>query len=268
MESIDVVVAGGASHVAALTSAVIELAQHRDIRRIGGASAGAISAAALAFGVPATKQRELLSAVLTGNKLKDRSLWPPARYGLFKGDALLDALRSIFGGARMGDARMPLRITVCDLWTRAPAVIDSEDPKHRHLRVVDVLRCSAAIPVFFKAWTLPEVWGNRLFVDGGTSANFTLGMFDDDPRRTIGLRLEAKQDAELRPVRNVGDFVGALAELVTWASDNAHISTKRFADVVRIPSPGSGFDFDLSEKEIEARWSAGRLKILEVFGAA
>jgi predicted acylesterase/phospholipase RssA len=257
-EQVDVVVAGGASHVVALAGALATLSQRVDIVRVGGASAGAISAAAEAFAVSAMIQRSLMSRVLTHNYLKDQSFWPLTRYGIYAGDNLLKALKEVFGEQRMGEALIPLRIMVCDLWTRHPVVIDSMNPEHAKLHVVDVLRCSAAIPVFFKAWTLPEWRGNRLFVDGGTAANFALGMFDDIPeRRTIGLRLKAEPLDDVRPVKDLASFAEAIATLVLWASDNAYISKKRFADVIQIPQLGSGLDFDLPVPLVNQRWEAG-----------
>lgn len=197
-----------------------------------------------------------MDQVLVDNYLKDKSWNPLYRYGIYKGDNLHAALESVFGDMRMGDALIPLRIVVCDLYTREPVIIDSRNPNHARLKVVDVLHCSAAIPVFFKAHVLPEVWGSRLFVDGGTAANFALGMFDDSDRRTIGLRLEPKR-GEVKPVRDLAGFAEAIGELVLWSSDNAHISTKRYADVVTLPALGSGLNFALSKKLIGDRWQAG-----------
>lgn len=255
-EDIDVVIAGGASHVVTLAGACTELAAQQNIVRIGGASAGAIRAAGHAFGIDVATMRTLMGTVLMNDHLKDKSWWPLDRFGIYNGDNLLKALKSVFGDKKMGEAKIPLKIMVCDLYTRSPLAIDSTDPKHAKLKVVDVLRCSAAIPVFFKAWTLPELFGNRLFVDGGTAANFALGMFDDSDRRTVGLRLQPAPP-DVKPVRDLPSFAEAIAALVMWSSDNAYISKKRFADVILSPQLGSGLDFNLSSKMIDDRWNAG-----------
>ena len=256
-EQIDVVVAGGASHVVTLAGALSALSAKHNIVRVGGSSAGAIASAAEAFAVQPELQRRLMHRVLTGNHLKDRAWNPLDRYGLYTGDNLYAALKTVFGSAVMGDALIPLRIMVCDLWTRRPVVIDSDDGRHAKLKVIDVLRCSAAIPVFFKAWRLPEWSGNRLFVDGGTAANFALGMFDDSDRRTVGLRLESCPVDDVQPVRDLASFAAALASIVLWASNNAYISQKRYADVINVPQIGSGLDFDLTAALVEQRWQAG-----------
>ncbi len=260
-EEVDVVIAGGASHVVTLAGACTQLGLQHDIVRVGGASAGSIRAAGEAFAILIEDQKKLMNTVLVNNHLKDRSWNPFDKFGLYAGDNLYAALKTVFGDARMGDALIPLRVTVCDLWTRTPVTIDSEDARHAKLKVIDVLRCSAAIPVFFKAWTLPEIWGNRLFVDGGTSANFAMGMFDDSDRRTIGLRLMPAPPDDVKPVKDLPSFVEAIATLVLWASDNAYISKKRFADVIQIPQLGSGLDFALSQKLIDSRWLAGEMAV-------
>lgn len=256
-EQVDCVIAGGASHVAALAGACTELSNELDIVRVGGASAGAIRAAGQAFEVNVGVMKELMHKVLVNDYLKDKSWWPLDRFGVYNGDNLYAALKSVFGDKTMGQARIPLKIMVCDLWTRHPTAIDSTDPQHARLKVADVLRCSAAIPVFFKAWKLPEIWGNRLFVDGGTAANFAMSMFDDSDRRTVGLRLKPEPLDDVRPVTGLESFAEAVAALVTWASDNAYISSKHYANVVLVPQLGSGLDFALTPKLIDARWQAG-----------
>lgn len=260
-EEVDVVIAGGASHVVSLAGACTELTTRVDIVRIGGASAGAIRAAGEAFAIDVGTMKSLMHQVLVADYLKDMSWMPMTRFGIYKGDNLHKALKSVFGDKKMGESLIPLRITVCDLWTRQPLMIDSENPKHMNLKVIDVLRCSAAIPVFFKAWKLPELFGNRLFVDGGTAANFSLGMFDDSERRTVGLRLQPASPDDVKPVRDLPSFAEAIGSLVLWASDNAYISKKRYADVITVPQIGSGLDFNLDKKMIDDRWNAGVLAV-------
>lgn len=257
-EEVDVVIAGGATQIGALAAACGELDEHVEIKRIGGASAGSIRAAGQAFRIPQPTMRGLIDEVLKDDYLKDRSWNPLHRFGLYKGDNLYKSLQRVFGDKRMGEAKIPLRVVVCDMYTRKPVVIDSQNPEHARLKVVDVLRCSAAIPVFFKAHVLPEWRGNRLFVDGGTAMNFAMNMFDDSDRRTIGIRMApGAGDDDVRPVRDLASFIEALVALIMWASDNAHISSKKYANVISVPAIGSGLNFALTQKELDARWQAG-----------
>lgn len=264
-EEVDVVAAGGAGHVVTIVSGMATLSEHVDIRRVGGASAGAGSAAGEALGLTPERMKKLMKKILQNDYLKDGSWNPLDRYGIHNGDNLHKELKGAFGDAKMKDAIIPLRIMVCDCWTRRPVVIDSENPEHAELLVADVVRASMAIPFFFKAWRLLSWRGNRLFVDGGTAANFALNMFDDVPeRRTIGLRLQSAELGDyVKPVKSLRDFVEAIAALVLWASDNAYISKKHFANVILLPQIGNGLDFDLSDDLFEARWKAGREAVLE-----
>jgi predicted acylesterase/phospholipase RssA len=256
-KQIDLVIAGGGSHIVGLAGAAFTLAGHRDVVRVGGASAGAIMAAAFAIGLDESAVKKLLGKFLGGGLL-DLSLWPPHRFGLYKGDALERALKQTFGEMRMNDAHIPLRVVVCDLYERRPLIVSSDKDEHKKLKIVDVLRCSSAIPGFFRAHTLPEVFGNRLFVDGGVAANFNMGMFDDHPhRKTVGVRLFQDVIGKPEPVRSVGAFAVAMAELLTWSSNNAHVSTKRWQDVIQVVTHGSGLDFSLAPEAQERRWASG-----------
>lgn len=255
-QQVDIVLAGGASHVVGLAGAASALDTRVDIRRVGGSSAGSIAAAAIAIGMVGSGIKDALRKLLTP-KLLDLSWWPLHRFGIYAGDEMLAALKEVFGDRRMSEVYIPLRVVVCDLYERRPVTISSDHAGHGQLKIADVLRCSAAIPVFFKAHVLPEIWGNRLFVDGGTAANFAMGMFDDSSRKTVGVRLCQEAAGDAVPVRTLGDYGRAVADLLMWSSNNAHISSKRWQDVVNVPAPGSGLDFNLTASAFDERWRLG-----------
>ena len=260
-EPVCLVLSGGASHVVTLNGAVEAMSARRDVVAAGGASAGAIVAAAEAFALSTKVRREFFERYLARGRLLDRAWNPLDRWGVFAGETLHGALVEVFGGARaplkMREAVIPLRVVVCDLWTRRPVVISSDNPTHGDLLVADVLRASAAIPVFFKAWRLGGPFGARTFVDGGAAKNFPMQLFDDLEPRTIGVRLRHEEDGEVVPVRDLGAFARAVGELVMWASSNAHVSSKRWQDVVTVDAKGSGLDFDLRASEVERRHDSG-----------
>jgi predicted acylesterase/phospholipase RssA len=144
-EDIDLVIAGGATHVGGLAAAATEIDLAFNVRRVAGTSAGSLIAAAMAFGLTQSQLRAMVDSFLSPSLL-DRSLYPPHRFGLHKGDALRAVLTEIFGDARLGDALVPLKIVVCSLWSRTPVVLDSQDPRYAKIRVVDALMASCAIP--------------------------------------------------------------------------------------------------------------------------
>lgn len=256
-EVIDLVIAGGASHVVGLAGAASVLDAHVDIARVGGTSAGALVAAAIARGLTPDEIKRLLRPFLAGNRLLDRQFNPFNGWGLHKGERLRAALREVFGRARLCDVWIPLRVVTCDLFTRRPVVIDSTVKEHAEISLVDACYASAAIPLFFRAASIPGLWG--LFVDGGTVANAKGDLFDDVPtRRTVMVRLQERPADKVTPIRGVAEYVGAVADLLLHASNNAHVSRKLWADVVQVPTVGSGLDFDLSDAAFDARYSAGQ----------
>jgi NTE family protein len=258
-EPIDLVLSGGASHIVAIAGAALELDEHRcDVVRVAGSSAGAAVAAAIAFGITRRKIVSLLMRMLEGNTLLDSQVLPFFGWGWYKGEVLRQALRSVFGEMTMGEAHLHLKVVVCDVYTRRPVVIDSKNPDHADLLVVDALYASMAIPFFFRPGKLGGVFGNRLFVDGGTAMNFAMHVWDDVPeRRTVGVRVDPGSDNSERPTRKVSEYVAAIAELVLWAASNAHISKKLWADVITVPAIGSGLDFALTPGLFSERFSGG-----------
>jgi predicted acylesterase/phospholipase RssA len=257
-EVVDLVIAGGASHGVGLAGALSVIDLRHDVARVGGASVGALLAAALARGLSAGEIRDMLARFLSGGRLLDRQLNPLNGWGLHKGEALKAALEVVFGDARMCDCVIPLRVVTCDLFTRSPVIIDSQRAEHAMLRIVDVLYASSAIPLWFKVASIPGIFG--LFVDGGVVANAKHDLWDDEPsRRTIMLRLANDADTAVRPVRGLKDYAAAIVELLLHASNNAHVSTKAWADVVQIPArPGSGLDFALSPEVLSERYRLGQ----------
>lgn len=70
----------------------------------------------------------------------------------------------------MSDLYLPTCISVVDEETGLPVRICSDDPKVRHVHLIDVLMASAAMPVVFPSQTIPGFvppYGNGTFVDGG-----------------------------------------------------------------------------------------------------
>lgn len=256
-ETVDLVLSGGGSHVVGIASAGCALNARHDVVRVGGASAGAIAAAAIAVGMSTVEVRDAIKRVFTGKDLADLSFNPLHRFGLHGGGRLRSALRDVFGDVGFDDTLIPLKVVACDLYTRQPVVLDNKHADHRKLQLVDVLMASAAIPGFFKACHLPEAWGNRLFVDGGTAKNSPFSIMDDNPRATFGVRVRQEDDGEMRPVRSLGSYASAIAELLMWSSNNAHVPTKQWHDTMTLVVNGSGLKMKLTTDEVDERWAQG-----------
>ncbi len=273
LEEIDLVLGGGGSNVVSIAAVAYGVSKVRRVKRVLGTSAGSMAAACKATDMPAEKALSFLKENLGGNRLLDVSLWPPDRWGVFKGDALLRALERTFPGT-LGETKIPLYVVVCDLWTRQPLVLNSID--HPDIPIAHAVRTSAAIPVFFKAFEFSrKYFGNRLGVDGGCAMNYAMDRFDDSDRQTIGVRVRHRDQGSPRPVRDLTDFAGALADLFMWSSDNAHISAKHYQRTIDVVTDFDGLDFSLSPAQVDERWKFGvdiantvDLRSLEALNAA
>jgi predicted acylesterase/phospholipase RssA len=251
-ESVDYVLSGGGTLAAVHVGALAALLERKRVAAIGGTSAGSIVAAGYAVGMDTESMLNVFKDTFKSNVL-DRSWYPLNRWGLYKGDVIHQKLREVMPGT-MGSLDVDCRIVVCDLWTRRPVVVTRKT--HPKVLVADAVRCSLAIPGFFRAARL-EADNARLYVDGGVSMNFAHAVFDDLPERTIGARFLQQRKDEVRPVRNTVDYVKAMASLLMYSSDEAHISSKRYADVVTLQTSGNGMDFTLTDRQIDQLYDDG-----------
>ena len=248
-EDIDLVLSGSGTLVPCHVGAVARLQKEGfTIRRVAGTSGGAIVAAAVAHGWSAERMQYLARRFLRGGLL-DRNWFFPAGWGMYRGNRILSLFREHLPG-QLEDAGIPLGIFALDLETQRPALFSRENS----IETAHALRASVSIPLFFRAHKIPGERG--LFVDGGVTSNFALGVWDDVPeRKTVGIRFRSRQTR--RPIRHGPGFVTALVGSMLHNANRSHISKKRFQDVITIDSAGNSLDFTLSELEVEARFDEG-----------
>lgn len=253
IESVDVVYSGGGTLVACEMGAHAALMRRFNIEGVGGTSAGSIIAAAHGAGIPPDQLLTIMTEMFSGDVL-DASIFAWKRFGWHKGDKIRAMLGKYLPGP-MKALKRDVRIVVCDLWTGRPTVVTRLS--HPDALVADVVRASISIPVFFAAVRL-EQNNARLFVDGGCAINFAHDAFDDTQRRTIGIRLD-NDEIDIQPVRE-GDFKAyakGLARLFMDSSNRAHLSRKRWQNIITIPTVADGLDFSLTKEEIHRRYEEG-----------
>lgn len=253
----DLVLEGGGVKGIALVGAlsVLDAAGYR-FRRVAGTSAGAITGALLAAGMPMDRLEEVTRAV-DFPRLGDRtglaripiigpglSIW--RHQGVHSGAYLTDYLAAhleecgvrTFGDLRDDDPdsalpdhmRYRLIAHVSDIsrsrllrlpWDYRP--VFGLDPDEQS--VTEAVRASASIPFFFtpRQLTAPDREPSWL-VDGGMLSNFPISVFDrrdgSAPRwPTIGIRLSSRQptNAVEHRVKDLGTFGQALVgTLTSW----------------------------------------------------
>jgi len=252
--------------VKTLAGAAYALDKHAFVQGWAGTSAGALTAAAMAFSLPESDMQKILTDMLQRNRILDFSPFAWSRYGLSKWEALRDVVRKTWGErTMMGEANSALAVVVTDIYTRQPRVFSSwATPK---VRLDEVLPATAAIPFLAAAQTIPSAdTGNRLYCDGGVADNFALDIFADKPEKTVGLCLQGQVDGEVRPVRGLRDFVVAVAESALWES--ADLAARNDERVIPLKTSDSGFDFDQTPEQIRHGIESGRKQVAEALRGA
>ena len=218
------------------------------VTALAGSSAGALAAAAYAFGLPlrpepileATRDPELLRLAKSG-KLQSgllflRSLRRPA---LADPERYRQGLTRLFGDARVEDARVPLRIAAADLATGELVVLDRGP-------VVDAVLASGSIPGIFP----PKPLGSRLLVDGDVAEKVPVSAVADLGAGPL-VAVDVSNPGPIAPPRNSLETVLAAGEasrrrLKELALDRADL-------VVRIPleAPIDTFDLERAHEVYE-----------------
>ncbi|MEJ7685929.1 MAG: patatin-like phospholipase family protein [Variovorax sp.] len=163
-------VIGSGSVKCAAALGVVKVLTEAGIRidRVVGCSAGALFAAATAFGHDTAAATDIAVRTWTRdissrpNRLNYLRLLAPRlfrfkvdSFGLRRDDALMDRLHGVFGDKRIEDSTIPLHITATDFSTGELVEISKGS-------LVDAIRASLALPLAFA----PVRINGRLLVDG------------------------------------------------------------------------------------------------------
>jgi patatin-like phospholipase/acyl hydrolase len=147
---------------------------------IAGTSTGAIIAAALAWGMPVRRIKELYRTL--GGEMFRKPMLPRRFWYRYRADALSATLREVFGSATLGDARLRTLLMMV-LWnetTDSPWPLSnatgarfndrSRPDCNLDLPLWQLVRGSTAAPIYFPAEVI-RVGGRRVvFADGGLTS--------------------------------------------------------------------------------------------------
>jgi predicted acylesterase/phospholipase RssA len=254
------VIAGAGSNGVMEAGAIDAIRGKYNIVRAGGASAGAINAVAISAGI--SDVASVWKHFLTEGDLEDWKTWPlkplgvlTGGHGMIKGDRIKAALKSVIGDMALGDLKIPCKLVVGNLALRKIEVIDSERLDHRRLKVIDVLRCSLAVPFLIDAAQIDPA-SRTLYTDGGTGANAPAGIFDDAPDRpTVVIKFAS--DEKPRPVKSLREMIAAVFDIRQDAANLAMASTKSKLVTIELPNAGNSMDFSLDKKEVDRLYDLG-----------
>jgi NTE family protein len=204
------------------------------IERVGGASAGAITATMVSLGYRADEVKSTFMN-MDFSKFEDGGFTGPERllahYGWYKGDYFLNFIEEQIA-QKTGNARSTFaeikRPSYKDLYvigtelTQQLSVVFSAE-QSPDMAVADAVRISMSIPLFFAA---PKV-GDNIFCDGGVLNNYPITLFDKqryladasgDPdddvtnTETLGFHLDNLSHPSVHTITNVVRFAGEVYE--------------------------------------------------------
>jgi predicted acylesterase/phospholipase RssA len=266
------VLPGSGTRLPSLVGAIEVLAEHYDIAAVAGTSGGGVVALAYALGLTPPQMRALMQDVLCRKDLLDRgAFWERTGLALYRGRKAHQLLLETFGERSIGEAEVPVRVAVGDLWTRRARLIDWR--RHNDVRAADLARCTMAINGFFDPWRL-RPGDARVFCDGGVGLNVPAAAWDDHvDLPTIVVRFSDQQ-----PVHTLADLLsdehpvvspvrandplalaGATADLLLDASAAAFPSRKSEVMELVIESDADGLAFGLKPSEVDRRRKHGIL---------
>jgi NTE family protein len=230
----------------------------KNITRVAGTSAGAISASLLAIGYSAKEITEIIVNTPI-ESFNDDGFVPRGtkrlitNFGWYKGASFLMAIEQLIFD-RTGNAHL----TFADLHRLASSFpfrdlyvvgVDLSDQKavvfsyehYPNMRIADAVRVSMSIPIYYKA-----IWLNKegfvieepkpednchLFVDGGIVMNYPIEVFDNTQyiagmkgsnhifnKETIGLRLDRMEQISLEVEKGGGIAPFEITDLNSYMS--------------------------------------------------
>ncbi len=302
MADADLVLEGGGVKGIALVGAITVLMERGyTFQRIAGTSAGSIVGALVAAGFTADELTSTVNAI-DYSKFQDGHPWDQViigklldlldHNGVYRGDYLKSWLGEQL--ARKGTssfADMPytdpdgravpperaykLVVNVSDITQGALRQLPWDYQTHYGLDpggtpVVDAVRCSMSIPLFYRPVKLTSsAKVTSWVVDGGMLSNFPVDLFDAPPGvtprwPTFGIRLSghpnAAQVAAANNVHNLPSMVQAMLNTMTGFYDRMHINDPAVIDRTIFVDTGgvSSTDFHLSDAQRDMLFQNGR----------
>jgi predicted acylesterase/phospholipase RssA len=186
---------GGGTRCLMFAQALVELEKRNRLVAVQdywGTSAGALVAALLAISKSPSRVKDVMFQANymnwrnfdVANLLNITSTW-----GLDDGKSLTDEIESVFETLQPGSKTKKLaeitglNIVVSDLNSHETVVVNSET--YPELRVVDAIRASMSLPLFFRPFRHPTT--GHIWVDGAIRAHFPWEALPDDKSRSEAL---------------------------------------------------------------------------------
>ncbi len=256
----------------------------KDVVRVAGTSAGAITAALVSLKYDAST----ITTVVKGtdfNKFEDHwnPLKIPTKYGLYKGQYLLEFIESFFTRINLPkdttfkDLRdknyLDLKLFASDLNLQEAREFSFDATPNAI--VAEAVRASMSIPVFFRAWKFTnKIPDGHIYVDGGVTYNYPITAFDVNGTnpQTLGFhfgKMNQKREASDLDYDHLLDYVKTVFNMLLDSQkiDYAKDSSERKRSVNINDFGISATDFSLTEEQKDKLYNSGQsatLKFLEL----
>jgi len=244
-------------------------------KRLAGTSAGAVVASLYAAGYSADELKELFYSAnfkdFLGTNLPKRKGWRYFviilnilfNYGIHSSNFFYKWIKEKLeqkGVSRFKDLKSPLKIITSDITNKRTLIFDSE--LHKEMEVAEAVRMSISIPLFFHVykWINPEFPKRKtLVVDGGLLSNYSINIFDDHERQTIGFKLISPEETQPpEPITNVITYVKSILNTMLLAHEKVHMKEADWARTIPIPTGDiKTTQFDLTNEEKDWLYKSG-----------
>lgn len=255
----------------------------KNVVRVAGTSAGAITAALVSLKYDAST----ITTVVKGtdfNKFEDHwnPLKIPTKYGLYKGQYLLEFIESFFTRINLPkdttfkDLKdknyLDLKLFASDLNLQEAREFSFDATPNAI--VAEAVRASMSIPVFFRAWKFTnKIPDEHIYVDGGVTYNYPITAFDVDGAnpQTLGFhfgKMNQKREASDLDYDHLLDYVKTVFNMLLDSQkiDYAKDSSERKRSVNINDFGISATDFSLTDEQKDKLYDSGQsatLKFLE-----
>ncbi len=269
-----------------------------EVTRVGGTSAGAITATLLAMGYTAQEVSDIVARTRfdrfaddTRGVIRD-ALRLIRLFGFNKGDAFREwigqriAEKTGNPGITFGehhrwarDQGLPdLYVVGTNLSRQRAEIYSHERDDTRDIEIRQAVRISMSIPFYYRAVRTSE---GDVMVDGGVTWNFPVDIFDqpayldgadggdgDVNPHTLGLRLDSRTEIEhyktgadlpVLNIKNIKSYTGALIGFLMATANRIHLSEHDRKRTIFIDTLGvQTTDFKLSDQKIAALVASGQ----------
>ena len=239
----------------------------KNIKNVGGSSAGSQTAALIALGFTLTEIEEIMIE-LPLESFKDNSCGCIRdicrffnEFGYNKGEFMNNYFEDIIKQktgikkATFKDlyerTKVHLKITGTCLETESLEIFDYINTPNMPVSLA--IHISSCIPFFFKA----VKYNGKTYIDGGCLKNFPLDLFIDKEGKTLAFDLVSNEQDKDQKIKSMKDFTMGFVNMMLLAANRVDIVDDKVT-VVKINTGNvSAFDFDIDSNKMQYLINAG-----------